>query len=118
MATTENPVKNISEEGIKEAIMAQIEALYDEHIEQIQNIRNRAQKKSINVNFSNEIDCSESEPVVNTKIRFCETYTDERTSTVDNAQGTFSIMQNTGRGGRKGDPAPAEPAEGEKNGSK
>lgn len=102
-----------SDETIKAAILDAVAELFDEHLEQINGIRDTSETKSIVVNFSNEIDCSESQAVVTTRIKFSQSFTDRRTNKIeDGKQGKFETIENAGRGGRKrGDKAPSnEPA--------
>lgn len=102
MSVPTKETKSVPDASIKAAILDAVSELYDEHTDQIRLIRERAEGKVITVNFANEIDCSESQPVVKTKIRFCETYTDERTNKLeDTDQGTFETLEAAGRGGRK-----------------
>lgn len=109
MAVPEKTKPVISEADFKSAILDAVAELYDEHSDQIQAIRSRAEGQSITVTFGNVIDCSESQPVVTTKIRFCETYTDERTNKIskdDKNQLKFETVEHAGRGGRKSEPEP------------
>jgi len=97
----------INEADFKAAILDAVAELWDEHQEEIENIRSRAEGQTISVTFSNTIDGSESQPVVTTKIRFCETYTDERTNKIskdDKNQLKFETVEHAGRGGRKNEP--------------
>lgn len=112
MAVKTNKVEN-NEEAIYAAICDSIQQLLEEHRETIVRIRDSSQGKAISVNFNNEIDCSETKPIVTTKINFSEKFTDERTQTIDPAQGKFETIEKQGRGGRKSDgPKPPEaPAE-------
>jgi len=87
---------------IKAAILDAVAELWDQHEEEIRRIREGSEDKTIVVNFANEIDCSETQAVVKTKLRFCETFTDERTNKLDDSkQGKFETIENAGRGGRK-----------------
>lgn len=115
MATKAND-SAASEETIKAAILDAVSELWDQHTDEIRTIRNNSQEKCITVTFGNEIDCSESQVTVKTKIRFCETFTDERTNKItvdDQKQGKFETMEAAGRGGRKGAAEP-EPADAKK----
>ena len=103
----------VDEADIRKAILDAISELYEEHEDQIVGIRSRAEGNCITVTFANEIDFSESQPTVRTKIRFCETYTDERTNKIsrdDKNQLKLETIEHAGRGGRKNEPETEESA--------
>ena len=73
------------------AILDAIETLWNKHAPDIHRIRQESEDKAIVVNFSNDIDCSESEPMVTTRIRYSESFTDKITNRLDDPnQGTFT----------------------------
>lgn len=110
MAVPEKKPVDLNEDDIKEAILEAVAELYDEHRDQIVKIRNRSEVKCISVNFSNEINCSESQAVVETKIKFSENYTDKRTNKIsrdDSNQLKLETVEHAGKGGRNNKPAEA-----------
>lgn len=102
MATKKNEAQ-ASNEAIKAAILDAVSELWDEHEQQIVNIRDKSQEQAIVVNFKNHIDCSESEAVVETTIRFSETFTDKRTNKITKDAENQLTVENAGRGGRQSD---------------
>jgi len=73
------------------AILDAVETLWNKHAPEIHRIRQESEDKSIVVNFSNDIDCSESKPMVTTRIRYSESFTDKITNRLDDPnQGTFT----------------------------
>lgn len=113
MAKSSNSPKEANNDTIKAAILDAVASLWEEHVDQISRIREKAEDKSVTVNFANKIDCSETQATVETNIRFCETFTDKRTNKIEDAsQGKFETIENAGRGGRKGGDKDKEKGEG------
>lgn len=108
MAVQAKTKTGIDAADFKQAMLDNISELWDEHQDQIEAIRGRAEGQTISVTFGNTIDGSESTPTICTKIRFCETYTDERTKTItrdDKNQLKMETIEHAGRGGRNNEPA-------------
>ncbi len=73
------------------AIIDAVETLWNKHAPEIHRIRQESEDKTIVVNFANEIDCSEIEPMVTTRIRYSESFTDKITNRLDDPnQGMFT----------------------------
>ena len=69
--------------NIRKAIGLAVDELLNEHSAAIVEHYSESETKKGTLNFACEIDVSESEPLVTTKIRFTETMTDKRVSRLD-----------------------------------
>lgn len=68
---------------IREAITKAVDELFNEHSGEISQVLDEAEDKGMAVNFAVKIDCSESEPMVTTSIRFSQSVTDKRVARLD-----------------------------------
>lgn len=68
---------------IKDAIVKQAEELLKVHGAEIVELYEESEDGKATINLGAEIDCSESEPMVTTRIRFSTSVTDKRVSRLD-----------------------------------
>lgn len=66
-----------------EAIQEDVGELYKEHEAEIRQVMDESEKPVVVVGFGVKIDLSESEPIVETSIRFSQTVTDRRVRKLD-----------------------------------
>jgi molybdopterin converting factor small subunit len=93
MAVRKKSGKSAADGTVTEAIVSAVQELLEKHSGEIHRIREESEDKKVTVNFANQIDCSESEPLVTTTIRYTESYTDKITNRLDDPeQGTFSAV--------------------------
>lgn len=86
--------------GVLKSITANVETLYRRHALAIEKVQDDSDEKKVSVTFSVLIDASDSAPKVRTRIRYCETVTDEVIDSLeDPAQPTlFQPEETKGRG--------------------
>lgn len=65
------------------AIQEDVGALYQQHEGEIRKVMDEAEKPIVTVGFQVKIDLSESEPIVETTIRFSQVVTDRRVRKLD-----------------------------------
>lgn len=87
--------QNPQAEGTIKAILSATEELLRAHIENIMELVENSEGAKVAVPIANTIDCSESQPVVTTTIRYTKTCTDKRVNKLeDPSQGVlFSPVQ-------------------------
>ena len=68
---------------IREAITKAVDELFNEHSGEISQVLDEAEDKCVAVTFGVKVDCSESEPMVTTGIRFSQSVTDKRVARLD-----------------------------------
>lgn len=101
------------QEGVLKSILKNVEELYRKHAPAIAKVQEDSDEKIVTVGFGVQIDCSDSAPKVKTRIRYCETTTDELIDSLeDPAQPTlFTPEETKGRGKKRAssaDPVPGE----------
>lgn len=74
--TTERELGEI-QAGVLKSITGNVDTLYRRHATAIDKVQSDSDEKKVSVTFSILIDCSDSAPKVRTRIRYCETVTDE-----------------------------------------
>ncbi len=74
------------DQHINEAICQMVKELYSEHSGEIRSTLEESEVNKLSISFNVELDCSESEPMVTTKIRFSSSVTDKRVSRLDDPQ--------------------------------
>ena len=77
---------------IAAAINQAVGELYGEHAAEIRAVLEDSEDRKVVVNFGVELDCSESEPMVTTKIRFSTSVTDRRVTKLEDPNQTVFNM--------------------------
>lgn len=91
-------VKNKNKKEVKgsnliAAAVANFEAMLREHIAEALAFLDESEDKKTTINCATTFDLSESEPQVESKMRFSQSVTDKRTSVLDDPnQGTFTTL--------------------------
>lgn len=93
MSVRKKSGKEAHDGNICAAIVDAVSTLWNRHAKEIHRIREDSEEKKISVSFASEIDCAESEPLITTRIRYTESFTDKITSRLDDPdQGTFETV--------------------------
>lgn len=86
--------------GVLKSMTANVDTLYRRHASAIDKVQNDSDEKKVSVTFSILIDCSDSAPKVRTRIRYCETITDEVIDSLEDPEQPtlFQPEETRGRG--------------------
>lgn len=94
MATKRKVSKQVSNPAVVKAIVSGVASLYNEHEDKIMSVLGDSEQKTITVNFAVDIDQSETQPILEVKIRFSESVTDKRVARLEDPnQETFQFVR-------------------------
>lgn len=90
MAVSKKKPKEVKGSNLVAAAVAQFEALLREHMAEVLEVLEESESRNVTVNCATKFNLAESEPQVESILRFSQTVTDKRTSVLDDPnQGTF-----------------------------
>lgn len=125
MGVKNKPKKDVKGSNLIAAAVAQFEALLREHMHEALQFLDESEDKSMTINCATKFNLAESEPQVESTLRFSQSVTDKRTSVLDDPdQGSFKPLVKAAEGetearraknlekvGLKKNPAKAEKSE-------
>jgi hypothetical protein len=120
MGVKNKPKKEVKGSNLVAAAVAQFETLLREHVNEALTMLDESEDKTITINCATKFNLAESEPQVESTLRFSQSVTDKRTSVLDDPdQGTFKPLVEAAEGETKAKREKnIEKATGEKKGGK
>lgn len=95
MATKQKKVpKEPRNAAVVGAILAGVRSLYETHEDQINKVKDESETKTVTVNFAVDLDYSDTQPVIEVRVRFSQSVTDKRVARIEDPnQESFEFMK-------------------------